>query len=179
MVALADSPTRGLPPGVGALEYSLLATTKSNPTLAADIILAYTTLTRLSPGKWAQQVAQFTPARGNMLFSMAITLTWTSRHFREKFAIPLLELQHFSGEPTFQTFTVQPGQRIQDKVYLIHSWQHGGRSKVSWSPWHNEPNPQESDEPPPMRYMNMAGEPILRRARTCGSFLPALRILLA
>jgi hypothetical protein len=50
VVEPADGPTRGLPPSVGALEYSLLAATKSDSTLAADVILAYTTLTGLSPG---------------------------------------------------------------------------------------------------------------------------------
>jgi hypothetical protein len=136
-----DGPTRGLPPGVGALEYSLLTATKSDPTLAADIIVAYTTLTGLSPGTWAHRLKSFTPARDGLLFSTALTPTWTSRHFRENFAIPLLEIQRLSGEPTLQSFSAQPGHRIQDKVYSIHSWRRGGRSKVSRSPRHNEPKP--------------------------------------
>jgi hypothetical protein len=137
-----DGPTRGLPPGVGALEYSLLAATKSDPTLAADVILAYTTLTGLSPGKWAARLAMFTPARDGLLFSTRLTPVWTSRHFRENYAIPLLEVQRLSGEPTLQSFSSKPGQRIADKVYSMHSWRRGGRSKVSRSPRHNEPKPK-------------------------------------
>jgi hypothetical protein len=137
-----DGPTRGLPPGVGALEYSLLAATKSDPTLAADVILAYTTLTGLSPGKWAARLAQFAPARAGRLFSTRLTPNWTSRHFRENFAIPLLEIQRLSGEPTLQSFSAQPGHRISDKVYSMHSWRRGGRSKVSRSARHNEPKPK-------------------------------------
>jgi hypothetical protein len=137
-----DGPSRGLPPDVGAIEYSLLAATKSDPTKAADVILAYTTLTGLSPGIWAQRLAQFTPARANLLFSTQTTPVWTSRHFRDNFAIPLLEMQRLSGKPTLQSFTTKPGQRIADKVYSIHSWRRGGRSKVSRSPRHNEPKPR-------------------------------------
>jgi hypothetical protein len=135
-------PTRGLPPGVGALEYSLLAATKSDPTIAADVILAYTTLTGLSPGKWAARLAQFAPVHAERLFSTNLMPTWTSRHFREKFAIPLLEVQRLSGEPTLQTFSTKAGQRIQDKVYSMHSWRRGGRSKVSRSARHSEPKPK-------------------------------------
>jgi hypothetical protein len=43
-----DIPPRRL--GSGALKYSLLASTKSDPPLAADVILTFTTLMGLSPG---------------------------------------------------------------------------------------------------------------------------------
>jgi hypothetical protein len=40
-----------------------------------------------------------------------------------------------AGEPTLQVFTVQEGQRIcDDKIWSMHSWWRGGRSKVSCSP---------------------------------------------
>jgi hypothetical protein len=46
-----DGPSRGLPLGVGAVEYTLLLETKSNPTIvAADVVTAFTTLSGLSPG---------------------------------------------------------------------------------------------------------------------------------
>jgi hypothetical protein len=137
-----DGPTRGLPPDVGALEYTLLTATKSDPTKAADVILAYTTLSGLSPGKWATRLAQFAPARADFLFSTRTTPTWTSRHFRENFALPILEMQRLSGEPTLQAFSMKPGHRLSDKIYSIHSWRRGGRSKVSRSPRHNEPKPK-------------------------------------
>jgi hypothetical protein len=134
-----DGPTRGLPPGVGALEFSLLAATKLDPTLAADVVVAYTTLTGLSPGKWATRLARFTPAREDRLFSTRLTPTWTSRHLRDNFAIPILEIQRLSGEPTLKSFTSKPGHWLANKIYSMHSWRRGGRSKVSRSARHNEP----------------------------------------
>jgi hypothetical protein len=103
----------------GALEYSLLAATISDPILAADVILAYTTLTSLSPGQRAVCLAQFAPSQAGFLFSTTLTPAWTSRHFCERFAIPLLEVQRLSGQPTLQTFSTKAGQRIQDRVYYL------------------------------------------------------------
>jgi hypothetical protein len=103
--------------------------------------VAYTTLTGLSPGKWAVRLAQFTPARDGRLFSTPLTPVWTSRHFRENFIIPILEIQRLSGEPTLKTFSSKPGHRLSDKIYSMHSFRRGGRSKVSRSARHNEPKP--------------------------------------
>jgi hypothetical protein len=86
-----DGPSRGLPPGVGAVEYTLLPETKSDPTIVADVITAFTTLSGLSPGKWALRSKSFRPAIPGKLLSTTTTLGWTSCHFRERFAIPLLE----------------------------------------------------------------------------------------
>jgi hypothetical protein len=78
----------------------------------------------------------------NRLFSTASTSVWTSNHFRENFAYPLLELQRASGEPTLNAFSTKVGQRIRDKVYSMHSWRRAGRSLVSRPPRHNKPNPK-------------------------------------
>jgi hypothetical protein len=85
--------THGLPPGMGALKYSLLAVTTLDPALMVDVILAYTTLTGLNPGKWAARLAQFAPVYDGLLFSTLIMPTWTSCRFCETFVIPLLEVQ--------------------------------------------------------------------------------------
>jgi hypothetical protein len=75
------------------------------------------------------------------LFSTTTTPVWTSNHFRENFAYPILELQRASGEPTLKAFSEKIGHRIRDKVYSMHSWRRAGRSRVSRPPRHNEPNP--------------------------------------
>jgi hypothetical protein len=166
VVAPEAGPTRGLPPGVGAIEYFLLAATKSDRSLAAGIILAYTTLTGLSPGKLALCLAQFTPACGGMLFSTLLTPTWTSRHFRENYDIPILELHRLANEPTLQSFSSTLGRRIQDKVYSMHSWRRGGRSKVLRSPRHNKPAPRGARRATPEAiYEHMAGGPTRKRLR--------------
>ena len=97
-----DGPTRGLPPGIGAVEYSLLPETKSDPTIVADVVSAFTTMSGLSPGKWALRLQSFIPKVCGKLFSTQITPVWTSRHFREEFAIPLLEQMRRAGEPTLR-----------------------------------------------------------------------------
>jgi hypothetical protein len=119
VTAPRDGVSRGLPPDVGAVECSMLPGTKSDPTLMADVVLAI-------PGK---------------LFSTRTTPVWTSRHFREKFAIPLLEQMRRKGEPTLRAFSDRPGHRLQDKIYSVHAWRRAGRSVVSRLPRHDEPNP--------------------------------------
>jgi hypothetical protein len=136
-----NGPTRGLPPGIGAVECSLLPETKSDPTIVADAVTAFTTMSGLSPGKWALRLQSFIPKICGKLFSTQITPVWTSRHFRETFAIPILEQMRRAGEPTLQCFSDKPGNRLRDKITSMHTWRRAGRSAVSRLPRHNEPNP--------------------------------------
>jgi hypothetical protein len=136
-----EGPTRGLPPGIGAVEFQLLPETKSDATLTADVVIAFTTLSGLSLGTWLARLSTFTPYLGEQIFSTATTPTWTSAHFRRHFAIPILEVMRLSGEPTLRAFSNDIGQRLEDKIVSMHSWRRGGRSRVSRPPRHNEPNP--------------------------------------
>jgi hypothetical protein len=136
-----EGPTRGLPLGVGAIEFNLSAETKSDPCQTADVILSWETLSGLSAGKWLERLETFHPYDGKSLFSTQTQPTWTSRYFREEFAWPLLEKMRRGGEPTLACFSLQAGNRIRDKVYSLHSWRRAGRSRVSRPPRHNEPNP--------------------------------------
>ena len=137
----ADGPSRGLPPGVGAVEYTLLPETKSDPTIIADVVIAFSTMSGLMPGKWALRLRSFQSAIPGKLFSTRHTPVWTSHHFRHQFAIPLLEQMRLKGEPTLRAFSNQPGHRLKDKIYSMHSWRRAGRSVVSRLPRHDEPNP--------------------------------------
>jgi hypothetical protein len=134
-------PTRGLPHGVGAVELDLGAETKSDPCQTADVIMAWETLSGLSVGKWLERLSLFEPHDGKSLFSTKTQPTWTSRHFREQYAWPLLEQMRRDGEPSLKCFTGRVGGRIRDKLYSMHSWRRAGRSRVSRPPRHNEPNP--------------------------------------
>jgi hypothetical protein len=137
-----DGPTRGLAPSIGAIELRLLAATKSDRTITADCIIAWTCLSGLSLGNWLTRLKAFDSAIPNCLFSTKLTPVWTSQHFRDNFAYPLLELQRASGEPTLRAFSDKKGHRIRDKVYSMHSWRRAGRSRVSRTPRHDEPNPK-------------------------------------
>ena len=134
-------PTRGLPMNIGAVEMRLLEATKSDQSRTADIIIAFTTLSGLSLGKWLLRLLKFTPYNSNRLFSTTSCPVWTSSHFRYHYAYPILEMQRKQGEPTLQCFSTVPGHRIQDKINSMHAWRRGGRSKVSRLPKENEPRP--------------------------------------
>jgi hypothetical protein len=54
-----EGPTRGLPPGVGAVEYNLSDETKSDPCRTADVIMSWETLSGLSVGKWLERLLTF------------------------------------------------------------------------------------------------------------------------
>jgi hypothetical protein len=138
----SDGAARNLPPGIGAVEHTLLLETKSDPTLVADVVIAYTTLSGLSLGWWLEQLRSFAPADPELLFSTQNTPVWTSRHFREHFALPILETHRRKREPTLVMFSDVRGNRMIDKIYSIHSWRRAGRSKVSRAPRHDEPRPK-------------------------------------
>jgi hypothetical protein len=137
----SEGPTRGLPPNVGAIEFNLLAETKTDPCRVADIVMAYETLSGLCLGQWVIRLSTFEPTIPGQLFSSKRHPVWTSRIFREEFAWPLLELMRRQGEPTLAPFSDVPGRRIRDMVWSLHSWRRAGRSRVSRGPRHNEPNP--------------------------------------
>jgi hypothetical protein len=137
-----DGPTRRLSPNIGAIELRLLAATKSDQTMTADVIIAWTSLSGLSLGTWMSRLANFDSTLPDRLFSTNKNPVWTSQHFRQNFAYPILELQRASREPTLKAFSDRPGHHLMDKVYSMHSWRRAGRSRVSRTPRHNEPNPK-------------------------------------
>jgi hypothetical protein len=145
LVDPCDGPARGLPPGCGAVEGRLLGATKSDQTLTADVVVAYTTLSGLSLGKWFARLATFDQTPTDRLFSTESEPQWSSRFFRVNYAYPILEMQRRAGEPSLSTFSNEPGNRMEDKIYSMHTWRRGGRSRVSRVsrlPRHNEPNPR-------------------------------------
>jgi hypothetical protein len=122
----------GLPQGVGVIQVRLAPETKSNPTRTADVVIAYCSGSGLSLGKWMDRV--LSTQRGALLFSTESRQRWNSSYFRHEYAFPLLEEMRAAGEPTLQVFSDVEGHRIKDKVWSMHSWRRGGRSKVTRSP---------------------------------------------
>jgi hypothetical protein len=114
----------------------------SDQTTTADVVIAYTTLSGLSLGQWFNRLFLFTPITDGSLFSTEQQNSWTSQYFRNNYAYPILEMQRLAGEPSLSTFSSVPGKHIADKIYSMHSWRRGGRSRVSRAPRHNEPNPR-------------------------------------
>lgn len=124
-----DGPTMDLPPGVGAISCRLKPDTKSDPTITADVIMAFTTVTGLSLGLWLDRLSQHDPVIPGLLLSTPARPRWTSRYFRVKYAWPLLERMRVEeNEPTLRCFSDKKGHRIRDKVWGMHSWRRAGRS---------------------------------------------------
>jgi hypothetical protein len=82
----ADGPSRGLGPNIGTIELRLLALTKSDQAVTADVIIAWLSLSGLSLGKWMSCLFQFESAIPGRLFSTCKNPVWTSRHFRTDLA---------------------------------------------------------------------------------------------
>jgi hypothetical protein len=86
-----EAATRGLPPGIGTFKFSLLLETKSDPSKTANIVVAFSTLSGLSLGKWASQLKDHDSFIPGHHFLSKDFLIWTSRIFCEKCAWPLVE----------------------------------------------------------------------------------------
>jgi hypothetical protein len=122
LIRTIDGPSRGLSPNIGAIKLRLLAATKSNRTITADIVVTFTTLSGFSLGWWLERLLPFQPMIPGHLFSTDLLPVWDSQHFRRDFAIPILKLQRKSGEPTLLAFSGAPGHRLQDKIDSMHTW---------------------------------------------------------
>jgi hypothetical protein len=129
-----EGPLRGLPTGMGAIEFSLGDETKSDPCQTADVVMAWETLSGLNLGQWMERLFEHEPAAAGMLFSTDIQAHWTSQHFQEQYAWLFLEQMQREGELTLKVFGTTKGKRINDKVYSLHSWRRAGHSRMSCSP---------------------------------------------
>lgn len=126
----ALGPRKGLPQGVGVVEIRLLPETKSNSARIADVIVAYRCHSGLSLGYWMECLLTFEPADGSSLFSTPAQRTWTSQYFRTRHVFHHLEVLRASNDPSLATFSDLPGERIQDRLYSMHSWRRGADTFV-------------------------------------------------
>jgi hypothetical protein len=82
------------------VEYRLRAATKTDKTIAANVVIAYETLSGLQLGKWLARLQQFTPHNGITLFSTAQKPKWDSHNFCLNYAIPIVT-QNYQSVPLF------------------------------------------------------------------------------
>lgn len=128
-----DGPRIGLPAGVGALELRLLPETKSSRTRVADVIISYLCASGLSPGLWMERLRRLWPnARASdSIIRGASGEAWTSRYFRRSHLYVWLHAMRSEGDPFLQAFTLEPGNRIEDKYYSFGTYRRGGRSSCT------------------------------------------------
>jgi hypothetical protein len=130
----ALGPRLGLPEGVGVVLLRLLAQTKSAQSRTADVVVAYTTASGLSLGKWltrlqAELGSDWSP--DSYLLCHENGRAWTSHHYRHTYMLPFLETQRQLGDPFLAKFDGSPGNSIADKFWSFHAYRRGARTHVS------------------------------------------------
>ena len=125
-----DSPTVGLPPGIGVVSLRLLPETKTSRTATADIILAYTTSSGYSIGRWVMRARDMcgqhlwnTPT---LVFTSPQGVQWTSLYFRQTYLYPSLLSGQQNGDPYLRPLTSIPAA-----FWSLHCYRRGARSHVS------------------------------------------------
>jgi hypothetical protein len=97
-----DGPVVGLPLGIGVIQLTLLAQTKSNQAAAADMIVAYTSTSGLSPGTWLRRLqALLRPEEqgpDDFILAHPDGQAWTSHFYRYTYLYPLLGLMRSLGD---------------------------------------------------------------------------------
>ncbi len=134
-----DGPTMDLPFGTGAILARLLPATKSSPTITADVVMAYTSASGLSIGKWAHRLRAslgyaIIPVSQERIFQHPDGTLWTSHFFRSTYLWPLLHMQRLAGDAQLKQFDgINGNKTLEQIVYSMHSYRRGARSVVSKS----------------------------------------------
>jgi hypothetical protein len=144
-------PTVGLPANIGVARLRLQLQTKTERTRQADVILAYTSSSGLSFGKWYHRLGRALggiPVGHESVFRHDDGTVWTSHYYRTVHLLPLLHLQQLEGDPFLAAFDGSPGNSLEAKFYSMNSYRRGGRSQVSRKREHciRKAEPQEVTE---------------------------------
>ena len=125
-----DGPRHDLPAAVGAILLQLTAETKSNRVANADVIMAYTTLSGLSPGAWIHRLLPLIPARyqQGLIFVHPTGTPWSSRSYRINYLYPGLARLRGLGDPFLMSFDDKRGNTLADKFWSLHSYRRGART---------------------------------------------------
>ena len=133
-VSPSDGPKRGLPMGVGYLALVLAESTKSSPTLTADVIIAWLTAGGIPAGRWFARLRREFSVLGwddsGPVFRHAAGQRWDSHYFRHTHLYPLLQLQRAAGDPILSQCTNMQGNTIENVYYSMHMYRRGGRTHV-------------------------------------------------
>lgn len=128
-----DGGRHGLPPHAGAILLSLTPETKSDATITADVVMAWTTSGGFQLGYWLTQLHALAVLLGwqhGPIFRTARGRRWTSRHFRTEHGWPLLAEQRGRGDALLRTCDDTPGNTIPDKFWSMHMYRRGATSHV-------------------------------------------------
>lgn len=125
-------------PPLGALLYRLGPETKSERSRRADVICAAHTRGGFDLARWyhrCQLCAGLrscdTPYDTSHIFRHPTGGVWTSQYFRTAYLYPLLRTLQAAGDAHLTPFTNDPGNRLEDKIWSMHSYRRGARTHVS------------------------------------------------
>ena len=126
----------GLPENTGLIALTLLPQTKTSRTATADVIIAYETMSGLSPGKWFKRLIHICNLSTNststeLIFAHANKEMWTSLFFRTNFLYPMLQAMQFNGDSHLSTYSLAPGNTLEEHFWALHSYRRGARTHVS------------------------------------------------
>lgn len=130
----SDGRVYELPAGLGMLLLRLLPQTKSNRNTRADVVIAHTTLSGLSPGRWCERLSLLLfgtatwPTSPSPIFLEPDGTPWSSIFFRTNFVYPCLQQLQAGGDPYLLPF-VGEGNTIPDKFWALHMYRRGARSQ--------------------------------------------------
>ena len=124
IVRPGEGQRHGLPNHLGCVGVSM-DKTKTAQDKKTDVIMSYHCWSGLSLGYWLELTSQFEPADGKSVFSTPLKEKWDSHYFRTQHVYPHLEVLRALGEPGLANCSDEPGQRIADRFWSMHSWRRG------------------------------------------------------
>jgi hypothetical protein len=133
-----DGPQVDLPVGCEFVGCRLQPETKSNRTSQPDCIMAYTTASGYSLGKWfhrarrCSHVGSVWSSTASKVFITLDSTAWTSLSFPQKYLYPSLREQQRAGDSyLLRPFTGGPANSLEAKFWSLHCYCRGARSHVS------------------------------------------------
>ena len=113
-------------PEWGCVQLRLAEETKTNRTSRADVVMAYTSKSGLSPGIWYNRVVSHGGGRhGRPLFITPEGKRWDSFHYRHSYLYPGLNYLKAMGDATFENKSMKD---IKKDYWSLHSYRRGART---------------------------------------------------
>jgi hypothetical protein len=134
VIAPQDGATLDLMDHVGAVLLTLLPETKSSCSRRADIVVAYTTFSGFSLGRWVTraQTHDYAGQASKLFTHLNGGVLWTSRYFRERYLYPSLRAQQAAGDPLLKAFDSLTGPNsIAAKFWSLHCYRRGACTQVT------------------------------------------------
>ena len=116
-----------LPEDTGAVLLRLGAETKSNRVANADVVMAYTAGSGLSPGRWLERLYQHDEVPADVpIFRDPRGRPWDSYYYRHRYLYPALWHLRSEGDAFLATLD---RKALQDKYWSLHCYRRGARTE--------------------------------------------------